>query len=173
MSSTNNDAMTVYELKYIEIVGRSFGVHGRSEAMGQIYALLNLRARTPDTAMSQQGIANILEISLSTVSRTLKKLFKGGYCSYILEDNKQERAERRYHAKYDYKEFIIARFTQTLSESNLLVNNLTHLRHSIPDGSADRNRQLLEQIDFHIEQTNMASTILEKLRKELLEDAHK
>ncbi len=170
MSSPRAVKLTEYERKYITIVGKRFGVHGRSEAMGQIFALLNLRARSPETAMSQQEIAELITKSLSTVSRSLKKLLKGGYCNYILEDNELERAERRYHARYDYKEFILARFAHTLGEARLLVDELTNLFHSIPADRMDENSNLLEQITRYISETNVSSKIIEKLREELIDD---
>jgi DNA-binding transcriptional regulator GbsR (MarR family) len=162
--------LTEYEKKYIIVVGKRFGVHGRSEVMGQIFALLNLRARSPESAMSQQEIAELIVTSLSTVSRTLKKLVEGGYCSYILEDNELDRAERRYHATYDYKEFILARFAHTLGEARLLVDDLTNLSKSISEDKRKENIYLLEQIDRYIDETNVSTKIIEKLQKELIED---
>ena len=170
MTAAMEIQLTEFEMRYISIVGKRFGVHGRSEVMGQIFALLNLRARSSETALSQQVIAKIIGKSLSTVSRTLKRLFQGGYCSYVLEDNEQERAERRYHAKYDYMEFLLARFSTTLKEASLLVDDLIELKHSVPGDRTDEDKQLLDQIDHHIDQTKVTTKILEKLQKELVDD---
>ncbi|UCH03512.1 MAG: hypothetical protein JSW05_07890, partial [Candidatus Thorarchaeota archaeon] len=120
--------------------------------------------------LSQQEIARLISKSLSTVSRSLKKLFKGGYCTYILEDNELDRAERRYHARYDYKEFILARFAHTLGEASLLVDDLTSLSQSIPEEKAQENNHLLEEIDRYIRETNMSTRVIEKLQKEILDD---
>lgn len=170
MSLARNIKLTKYEWQYINIIGKRFGVQGRSEVMGQIFALLNLRAPTPETAMSQRMISKLLDSSISTVSRTLKKLSKGDYCSYILEVNEEERSERRYHAIYDYKDFILARFRKTLKEPDPLVDDLKHLSQSIPNNKANENKHLLEQIDRYIEQTKMATKIIERLRKDLKGD---
>ncbi len=173
MSFKRDTKLTEYERRYITIVGKRFGVHGRSEVMGQIFALLSLRVRSPENAMSQQEIAGLVGKSLSTVSRSLKKLYKGGYCSYVLEDNELDRAERRYHARYDYKEFILARFAHTLGEAHLLVEDLTNLSETIPDERAEENSHLLEEIDRYIEETNMSTRVIEKLQKELIDDLNR
>ena len=170
MSSEPELKLTEYERRYITIVGKRFGVHGRSEVMGQIFALLSLRARSSEDAMSQQEIAGLIGKSLSTISRSLKKLYKGGYCTYVLEDNELDRAERRYHARYDYKEFILARFAHTLGEARLLVEDLTNLMQTVPEEKAEENRHLLEEIDRYIEETNMSTRVIEKLQKELIDD---
>ncbi len=170
MSSKRDTKLTEYERRYVTIVGKRFGVHGRSEVMGQIFALLSLRARSPENAMSQQEIAGLIEKSLSTVSRSLKKLYKGGYCAYVLEDNELDRAERRYHARYDYKEFILARFAHTLGEASLLVEDLTSLSQSIPEERTQENSHLLEEIGRYIEETNMSTRVIEKLRRELIDN---
>lgn len=169
MNSRNQIKLTEYERKYIRIVGQGFGVHGRSDVMGQIYALLNLKSKTRETALSQQDIATLIHKSISTVSRTLKKLVQGGYCDYILEDNELERAERRYHAKRDYKELLLARITQSITEAHALVESLTKLSQSIPKERADENQSLLEQIQHHIEETQVASKAVEQLGKDIMD----
>jgi len=170
MSSKTELELTEYERKYITIVGERFGVHGRSEVMGQIFGLLSLRARSAENAISQQEIAELIGKSISTISRSLKKLCKGGYCTYVLENNELDRAERRYHARYDYKEFILARFEHTLGEARLLVEDLTNLIQAIPEEEVKENSHLLEEIDRYIEETKMSARVIDKLQKELVYD---
>ncbi|UCE11518.1 MAG: hypothetical protein JSW61_06185 [Candidatus Thorarchaeota archaeon] len=168
MASKALKKLTEYEKKYVDIVGRRFGVHGRSEAMGQIFALLNLKAKTPEAAMNQQDIATLIRKSISTVSRSLKKLVQGGYCDYVLEDNEQDRAERRYHAKRDYTELLLARISHTLAEAQGMVDDLTSLSQSISEGKKKENKQLIDQIQLYVEQTRIASRAVEKLGDDIL-----
>ena len=51
-----------------------------------------------------------------------------------------------------------------------IVYDLIELKHSVPKDRTNENKQLLEQIDNHIDQTKVSSDILEKLQKELIDD---
>jgi len=66
-----------------------FKIRGRSENFGRIFALITLRARTSDTALTQEAISRILSfnfpnspVSVSTTFRSLTYLCENRYCDY-------------------------------------------------------------------------------------------
>jgi DNA-binding transcriptional regulator GbsR (MarR family) len=161
--------LTKHEKKYIKMIGEKFSIHGKYETVGRIYALLNLKAKTPNNALNQQEIAHLIGKSVSTVSRTLKNMVSAGYCDYVLENNEQDRAERKYHAKRDFKDFILARFTQSLREWDHLKRELTELTDSISMEESQENQTLLREIKLYKSQIGMACKVLEKMQTDLLE----
>lgn len=170
MAAKSKIRLTKHEKKYIKMIGEKFSIHGKYESVGRIYALLNLKAKTPETALNQQEIAHLIGKSVSTVSRTLKNMVAAGYCNYVLENNEQDRAERKYHAKRDFKDFILARFTQSLREWDHVKNELAELTDSIPKEESQENQTLLKEIKLYEKQIGMACKVLEQMQSELLEE---
>ncbi|MFX1538281.1 MAG: hypothetical protein ACFFDI_29175, partial [Promethearchaeota archaeon] len=64
----------------INLFGKLFQAHARSEILGRIFALLNLKATSPEKGLDQQQIALLTGRSVSTVSRVLDKMIKMKYC---------------------------------------------------------------------------------------------
>ena len=170
MAAKSKIKLTNYEKKYIKMIGEKFSIHGKYESVGRIYALLNLKAKKPEDALNQQEIARLIGKSVSTVSRTLKNMVASGYCDYVLVNNEQDRAERKYHAKRDFKDFILARFTQSLREWDHMKKELSDLTDSIPKEESQENQFLLKEIKLYERQIGMACKVIEKMQSELLEE---
>lgn len=166
--------MTPHEEEFVNCFGKYFESHKRPVIVGQIFGLLNLKAKTSEAGLTQQEIAAVFEKSLSTVSRALKQMVHLGYCNYIYEDNEQARAERKYYAKGSYVELVIARANQYFTDSFPLKNSLKKIIESVLENGADTssNKDLIDRINFFNKQIDLVIATYDKMTK-MIQEAFK
>jgi DNA-binding transcriptional regulator GbsR (MarR family) len=147
ISGLKIDKLTTFEKEFIECFQRFYELRGRSDTLGQVFSILFIRAGTSDKGLSQTEISSLLHKSKSSISRALDLIVEQGFCTYRLEDNENERAERKYFIKGSFKQLAISRTERSLRENTSLKKNLEQIRDDIPTSKKQKNQDLITQID--------------------------
>ena len=77
------------EKRYINLFGDYYEKRGLPHAMGQIYSVLAYKAQTPEEGMTQRDIAQLVDRSVSAVSRLLNSLVEMGLGLYTEKVNER------------------------------------------------------------------------------------
>ncbi|MFX1255760.1 MAG: hypothetical protein ACFFCZ_29415 [Promethearchaeota archaeon] len=152
-------------MEFIEFYGKIFSSQGRSETLGQIFALLTLRARNPENGLNQQEIAPIIDTHVSTVSRALAIMVKFGFCNFIEKKSKKNRLERRYYTKSSVKEQMFDRINQEIKENLLRREGLERIKKNIPEEELKDNQNLITLLEEFSEAYKNAAAMQEQLLK--------
>ncbi|MFX1536922.1 MAG: hypothetical protein ACFFDI_22110 [Promethearchaeota archaeon] len=152
-------------MEFIKFYGKTFASQGRSETLGQIVALLTLRARNPGNGLNQQEIAPIIDTHVSTVSRALSIMVNFGFCSFIETKGKKNRLERRYYIKSSVKEQMFDRINQEIKENLLRRDGLERIKKNIPEEELKDNQELITVL----EEFSAAYKHAAEMQKQLLE----
>ncbi|MFW9777702.1 MAG: hypothetical protein ACFFE8_02530 [Candidatus Heimdallarchaeota archaeon] len=100
--------------------------------------------------MNQQEIASYLnnnfhkQVSVSTISRTLKKMYQAKYCSY--QEESTGRRIRKYYAHGSIKDLSIKRFRYSIRESHTLMQELEKIEQDMLNENPPGSEQLLKTI---------------------------
>ncbi|MFX0203812.1 MAG: hypothetical protein ACFFCW_47545 [Candidatus Hodarchaeota archaeon] len=171
----NNKAyqLTKYEKTYIDVFGRLYETtYGVPKSIGQIYALLAYKTKSPESGLNQQDIAALIDRSVSTVSRLLNKLVELKYCNYVEELNEQSRRERKYY-QTNIKDLASNRFKFIISQNRLIQAELEKIKAEIPTEEVPENKEFiahLEWLNKMFEQLNNIYKQAVILSQELLAD---
>lgn len=137
--------LTIFEKQYLNLFGDLYEKRGFPKALGQIYALLALKANTPEDGLVQQDIAKLIDRSVSAVSRLLTKLAEMKYCEYVEVINPNKKRERKYYMRLSMKDIALRRINLIIDENDELKNSLNLIIDKI--GSQEKKEQA-EFIDF-------------------------
>ncbi|MHA2296393.1 MAG: hypothetical protein ACXAEU_08355 [Candidatus Hodarchaeales archaeon] len=146
--------LTEPEKEFLAIYAGLFAIHGRSKNFGRIFALLNLKARSPDTGLDQKQIAayitqNFTPVDVSTVSRILKKMEQQSFCNFKEEKHPHSNRNRhRYFAKTSFKDLLIGRLHASIKEANGMIGELDKLKGKVSDDETSKNQDLLELVYY-------------------------
>ncbi|MFW9777670.1 MAG: hypothetical protein ACFFE8_02370 [Candidatus Heimdallarchaeota archaeon] len=146
MVSLKYNKLNQYEKDFINSFSKFYELKGRSETLGQVFGLIFLRAPSPERGLSQKEIAALIGKSKSSVSRVLDFLLELRFCKYMLEDNENARAERKYFVKGNFKELTVDRITQSMAQDASLKADLLKIFENIPRESNTRNQELASMI---------------------------
>ncbi|MFX0090581.1 MAG: hypothetical protein ACFFBD_02365 [Candidatus Hodarchaeota archaeon] len=152
MNDANKIILNKYEKEFIDSFGEMYDLHGRSETMGLIFAVLTLKARAPEAGMDQQEIASIIGKSVSTVSRTLNRMVEAKFCTFIEEMNEKYRRERKYFVKTSFRELALDRIKQQIKQILRFKDRLEQIKRNVLENAADENavnenKDLLDELD--------------------------
>jgi len=150
--------LTRHEQELVDLFGKLFQLNARPENLGRIFALLSLKAASPENGLDQQQIAFLTGRSLSTVSRVLDKMVRLKYCNYEEDSTTSEEKQdnlskrkyyprRRYYIKASYKELTVDAVNQGIAEYSRMKRELEKIRAKVPNEEEDSNSDLLTLLD--------------------------
>ncbi|MFX0095914.1 MAG: MarR family transcriptional regulator, partial [Candidatus Hodarchaeota archaeon] len=123
------------------------------------------KARSPETSLNQQEIANLTDISLSTVSRTLTKMVKAGFCDFVGKMNEKGRLEKKFFTKKSVNYVIIERFKLSIKESSIIGANFGKLKENISK-KQNANPHLINLLETQKEDFELLARFYEKMVRE-------
>ncbi len=149
MTQSKNYQLSNHEKEFLNLYGKIFELR-RSNNFGRIFALFMLRARSEENGLDQQEIVNYFDtnfpknsLSISTVSRILKKMEQGKYC----DSSPSEGRKRKYFAKVNFSQLTIERITYNIEEGENLIRNLQRLKESLPKEESSRNPGFIDMVE--------------------------
>ena len=135
-------SLSKLEKEFIDIWGDIYERRGQLRSLGELWALLTLKADSPDIGLDQHQIAHYLHSSPSTISRNLKTLTEMKIVEY------SEQRIRKYFTDTNFREISNLRFQATINEYKWTIEELNKIKDSIPSHRNKENENLIETIVF-------------------------
>ena len=124
MIEKNLDILSDTETAFIDLIGDIFDLQGFPRRFGKIFSLLMLRSDS--RGLSQTEISNYLDIHVTTVWRTMKRMEALGYFTHIKKTTKSKKTEFYYIIDKSIRELSIHRLEAYL-------HNLINIKSSLSD----------------------------------------
>ncbi|MFW9996345.1 MAG: hypothetical protein ACFFD4_30160 [Candidatus Odinarchaeota archaeon] len=142
---TTSNTLSSDEKEFIELFVRNFDAEGRKRGMGQIMALLMYKG---EQGLTQNEIANLLDLSVSQVSRLLKILVDSKRCSSSDSNVRTDkgRLEKKYFFKSSLKEMVADRMKHGIKEYTSLKNDTILLREKVMKQDAGKHGELIANL---------------------------
>ncbi|MFX0092486.1 MAG: hypothetical protein ACFFBD_12050 [Candidatus Hodarchaeota archaeon] len=136
-------------MKFIKVYGENRRV--KSANYGRIFALLLLKARSPESGLDQQQIKMALteyieKISVSTVSRTLADMEKSKLCKS--EEETIYKARKKYYIERSLKRFSLEKMDRLKEDTVDFMEKIHKIKEniSVEESKEIENQRLLERI---------------------------
>ena len=162
--------LTEYERELVDLFGNLFFLHGRPQNFGILFALLSLKATSPERGLDQEEIASLTNKSVSTISRTLDKMVSLKYCSF--KEDKGEISSstrrkyyprRRYYMRASYKDISKDTVTQGIVAYEGMKEKVEQIRQKIPEEEYGENTDLLALLDRFRKDFDQLVTVYQKM----------
>jgi DNA-binding transcriptional regulator GbsR (MarR family) len=134
------------EKRYINLFGEYYEKRGLPHAMGQIYSVLAYKARTPEEGMTQRDIAQLVDRSVSAVSRLLNSLVEMGLGLYTEKVNERGRRERRYYLAASIADITVQRLGIILLQNVNLHESISKIIDQMSGTSIKKNKELVNHL---------------------------
>lgn len=167
MVSDDFEELNLYEKKFIEMYGSLFDEMGRSETQGKIFAYLLLRGNSEVNGLSQEDLAETVNRSVSTVSRVLGDMVKGGLCTVKEAINEKYRRENRYYISKGVYELTKQRTNHRLHEAQSMISHLESLNQEMDRDTEFRDDTLQIKIKEIISSYSIIVDLLNKFIDEM------
>lgn len=135
-------SLSATEQEYLEIYADLYKKRGQSPVLGKIFGLLLYRAKSMEEGMDQQKIAELVDRSVSTVSRLLVDMEKMGLVSYTEVFNEKKRRERKYYMANSIRDITAKRFQVLIAEVHSFNKKVQELRKRHPGEDPDLSKHL-------------------------------